>query len=785
MNVVTRAGGAGPSPKGMSFRLATLILCPFILILGAVAFYFVLSNAAHQASAKAAERAAYAWAQFFSGKLTEARDFVSDGQAVDLRQNLNALFHQRASTDVFRFKLFDQIGRLLYISDEPLPAAGMDGLGQHNHAAAAVVQTGQAVTFMEDGTEKPNRPDVYAESYVPFYKNGSIAGIVEVYVDQTQAAAEIRAGYIKFGIQIAGVILLILIAPLLGLAIAWRSLSARNKDLAMARDVAEHAEQIKTEFLANMSHEIRTPMNGVIGMVELLAGTKLDDRQKMFTDIIGTSAASLLAIITDILDFSKIDAGKLNIEAKPFKLSAAANDAAQLLAKAAFEKNLELLVRVDPNLPQVAVGDFSRIRQIATNLLSNAVKFTYHGEVALDLSLEGQVQEGGAFSMLLEVRDTGVGIDAQQLDAVFDKFIQADGSTTRQHEGTGLGLSICKGLVELMGGEVGVTSEPGKGSRFWARLPLLAGQRSEDIPAPRRVDAAGRRILLIDDNETNRVILHEQLASWRMDEVSASSGREGIQKLRAAVREGRPFDLVLLDHHMPSMNGEDVLAVIRGDESLAHTPVVLLSSVDDFALAAAPGAPKLDAALTKPVAASKLYDVIVTALSNALADVAPAEESEQTSRQEAAMSPEAQILVVEDNAVNQVVAREMLGSMGHKIVIADNGADGVERWRDMNPRLVLMDVSMPVLNGFDATARIRAIEAETGRPRSRIVGMTAHAMEGDRQKCIDAGMDGYLAKPIELERLADALTDAGFAVKGREPAPDEQAPASSDLYAAD
>lgn len=560
-----------------------------------------------------------------------------------------------------------------------------------------------------------------------------------------------------------GVGMFLLTAGLLafGFAYHYRRLNAA----AQIAKVANAANEAKSSFLANMSHEIRTPMNGVLGMIELLAGTKLSAQQQMFTDTVMTSAKSLLAVINDILDFSKINAGQLKIAAEPFKVSALINETAQMLSTVAFDKHVELLTRIDPNLPTFAAGDYSRIQQIVTNLLGNAIKFTDFGEVIINAGLvEDKADVDGRFTMRLEVRDTGVGIAEDKLDEIFGKFTQVDGSTTRTHEGTGLGLAICKGLVELMGGRIGVSSTVGKGSTFWVEIPLREAPAEADAPAVRAVEARGKRVLVIDDNATNRWILAELLASWRMEESSASSGQEGIQKLVSAARKGQPVDLVLLDHHMPGMDGEAVLKHMRETPELANIPVIALTSLDNFGGGLEDASISPDAALIKPVGASVLLDQIMVVLSKSAVDAAPAggepAASEVAGAAEMSESFSA-ILVVEDNVVNQTVAREMLKTFGFVPAIAQNGKEGVQTWRACRPKLVLMDVSMPIMSGYEATAMIRQIEADEGWAPTQIVGMTAHAMEGDRERCIEAGMNDYLSKPISGEELKDALMTSG------------------------
>ncbi|MDX8442728.1 response regulator [Mesorhizobium australafricanum] len=534
---------------------------------------------------------------------------------------------------------------------------------------------------------------------------------------------------------------------------------------------AEAADRAKSEFLANMSHEIRTPMNGVLGMAELLAKTELTPRQKTFTDVIVKSGNALLTIINDILDFSKINAGQLTLDPAPFRLAEAVEDVATLVSARVAEKNLELIVRVDPRLPAFVVGDAGRFRQIVTNLLGNAVKFTEKGHVLVDVG--GDVVDG-VVQLKVRVEDTGIGIPAEKLQSVFEKFAQVDGSSTRRHEGTGLGLAIGARLVDLMGGKIGVESEIGRGSVFWFAVPLPAhNQEARDKLVP--VDVTGARVLVIDDNPVNREILLEQLRSWSFDCAAAESGAVGLAFLDRACQLGASVDCIILDYQMPGMNGADVARAIAADSRLSSIPVVLLTSVDqvDF------GRMVIDfgivAHLTKPARSAVLLGTVISAIQKARTQGARAHFEREPVVAQAAppaftvirgpavpvlAAPEStaapsgpiDILIAEDNDVNQLVFGQILNGFGISYRIAGNGRTAVEMYRSLRPRLVLMDVSMPEMNGYEATRAIRAIDAQNG-DHTPIIGVTAHALKGDREKCIEAGMDDYLPKPVSPDRL--------------------------------
>jgi len=536
---------------------------------------------------------------------------------------------------------------------------------------------------------------------------------------------------------------------------------------------AEAADRAKSEFLANMSHEIRTPMNGVLGMAELLAKTELTSRQKTFTDVIVKSGNALLTIINDILDFSKINAGQLTLDPAPFRLSEAVEDVATLVSARVAEKNLELIVRVDPRLPAYVVGDAGRFRQIVTNLVGNAVKFTEKGHVLIDVG--GEVVND-VVQLKLRVEDTGIGIPAEKLQNVFEKFAQVDGSSTRRHEGTGLGLAIAARLVDLMAGKIGVESEIGRGSVFWFAVPLpVHNAQARDAIVP--VDVTGARVLVIDDNPVNREILLEQLRSWSFDCAAAESGAVGLAFLDRACQLGASVDCVILDYQMPGMNGADVARAIAADSRLSAIPIVILTSVDqvdfgkmiiDFGIAAH---------LTKPARSAVLLGTVISVIQKARSQVGKAQftrEPVQPLRQAAppaftvirgptmpvAVASEStatpngpiDILIAEDNDVNQLVFGQILNGLGLSYRIAGNGRTAVEMYRSLHPKLILMDVSMPEMNGYEATRAIRAIEASSGG-HIPIIGVTAHALKGDRDKCVEAGMDDYLPKPVSPDRL--------------------------------
>jgi signal transduction histidine kinase/DNA-binding response OmpR family regulator len=550
---------------------------------------------------------------------------------------------------------------------------------------------------------------------------------------------------------------------------AQESLQSANESIQAEKVKAELADRAKSEFLANMSHEIRTPMNGVLGMAELLCKTELDSRQKTFADVILKSGNALLTIINDILDFSKIDAGQLALDPAPFPLAEAIEDVAALLATRVAEKDLELIVRVDPELPALLVGDVARFRQIVTNLVGNAVKFTEKGHVLVDVS--GRLEDEVAHLEIC-VEDTGIGIPEDKCLQIFEKFSQVDATSTRRHEGTGLGLAIASRLAEMMGGRIGVESKIGQGSTFKVhlRLPIHdAGEPATPVP----VDVFGSRILVIDDNEINRAILLEQLRSWNFDCAAAESGEIGLAFLDRAVQIGARVDAIILDYQMPGMNGTEVALRIAQNPGTAHIPVLLLTSVDQVASGRLELNSGISAHLSKPARSQVLLRTLVELMQTARArqtgqwqipaskepKPAPAAEIHRlpvAERRPAREASRLDVLVAEDNEVNQLVFSQILEGLKLNHRLADNGRTAVEMFRAHNPRIVLMDVSMPEMNGLDAARAIREIEAGTGR-HTPIIGVTAHALKGDREECLAAGMDDYMSKPISPNKLAQKL----------------------------
>ncbi|EJZ19820.1 two-component sensor histidine kinase/response regulator hybrid protein [Rhizobium sp. Pop5] len=542
-------------------------------------------------------------------------------------------------------------------------------------------------------------------------------------------------------------------------------LKSREEELRELLSRAEAADRAKSEFLANMSHEIRTPMNGVLGMAELLAKTNLDTRQKTFIDIIVKSGNALLTIINDILDFSKIDAGQMKLRKAAFDITEAVEDVATLLSSHAAEKNIELLVRAAPDLPAAVIGDAGRFRQIVTNLVGNAVKFTERGHVFVDVGFE--TIAGGEIMATIRIEDTGIGIPSEKLASVFDKFSQVDASSTRRHEGTGLGLAITAGLVDLFGGYLDVDSEWGKGSVFTVNLPFaVAAARLEPKPLP--INVQGARILVVDDNEVNRRILTEQLSLWGFDGVAAEGGGTGLAILEAAADLGVTVDAVVLDYHMPDMNGADVARRLRADPRFVELPIIFLTSMDISGTEKEFAALNGHAHLMKPARANVLRNTVVEVVRARRVKQVSEAEIARLQAEAAAPAPESapvpqtraaefvDVLVAEDNEVNQIVFTQILQGTGLSFLVVNNGQEAVAAWQSHTPRIIMMDVSMPVMNGHEATRTIRKLEQGQGR-RVPIIGVTAHALESDRDLCLDAGMDDYMSKPISPELLEEKI----------------------------